>query len=141
MASTIFDGLEAPPAAKLLGWKLLALDIEAGTIEVEFDGKTAFVNSTGYIQGGFLAAMLDDTLGPITFAMTEGKTLGRTIDLHIHYLKPALPGRIVGLGKITQLGRRIAYLEGHLNDQDGNVVARATSSAMMFGYKHGNTST
>ena len=55
---------EPPPAARTLGWELLAVDPDAGTIEVAFAAGEAFLNPAGVIQGGFLAAMLDDTLGP-----------------------------------------------------------------------------
>jgi len=61
----VMEGRAAPPpAAVLLGWELIAVDPEAGTIEVAFTASEQFLNPVGAIQGGFLAAMLDDTLGP-----------------------------------------------------------------------------
>jgi acyl-coenzyme A thioesterase PaaI-like protein len=48
----------------LLGWELEAVDPDAGTIELSFTAREEFLNPAGYIQGGSLAAMLDDTLGP-----------------------------------------------------------------------------
>jgi acyl-coenzyme A thioesterase PaaI-like protein len=61
----VMEGRAAPPpAAILLGWELVAVDPEAGTIEVAFTASEQFLNPAGVIQGGFLAAMLDDTLGP-----------------------------------------------------------------------------
>jgi acyl-coenzyme A thioesterase PaaI-like protein len=59
---------EPPPAAVLLGWQLLSVDPDAGTIEVAFMATEQFVNLVGVVQGGFLAAMLDDTLGPALVA-------------------------------------------------------------------------
>ena len=53
-----------PPAAATLGFKLLEIDPARGTIRVQFEGKREFLNPLGVVQGGFLAAMLDDTLGP-----------------------------------------------------------------------------
>jgi acyl-coenzyme A thioesterase PaaI-like protein len=53
-----------PPAAVTLGWELVSVSPEDGTIEVAFTASEAFLNPAGFIQGGFLAAMLDDTLGP-----------------------------------------------------------------------------
>jgi hypothetical protein len=53
-----------PPAAELLGFKLVEIDPDAGTIEVGFTATEQFLNPAGTVQGGFLAAMLDDTLGP-----------------------------------------------------------------------------
>jgi acyl-coenzyme A thioesterase PaaI-like protein len=50
----------APPVAAALGWELVAVDPERGTIEVSFQACPEFVNPAGTVQGGFLAAMLDD---------------------------------------------------------------------------------
>src|ERR1700742_3255710 len=49
-----------PPAAVTLGWEMIDVDPEAGTIEVAFTAGSQFLNPAGVIQGGFLAAMLDD---------------------------------------------------------------------------------
>ena len=59
---------ELPPAAELLGFKLVEIDPDAGTIEVDFTATEQFLNPAGTVQGGFLAAMLDDTLGPALVA-------------------------------------------------------------------------
>ena len=65
----VMEGRAAPPpAAILLGWELVAVDPGAGTIEVAFTASDQFLNPAGVIQGGFLAAMLDDTLGPALVA-------------------------------------------------------------------------
>lgn len=56
--------LPQPPAARTLGMNLLHVDPETGVLEAEFDGKAEFTNPAGNIQGGFLAAMLDDAMGP-----------------------------------------------------------------------------
>ena len=68
-----------PPAAQLLGWELREIDPAAGTIAVAFDAGTRFTNPVGVVQGGFLAAMLDDTLGPALVA-TLGPDEFRTDD-------------------------------------------------------------
>jgi acyl-coenzyme A thioesterase PaaI-like protein len=51
-------------AAVTPGWELLAISPEEGTIEVAFTAGGAFLNPAGVVQGGFLAAMLDETMGP-----------------------------------------------------------------------------
>ncbi|WP_420608261.1 PaaI family thioesterase [Novosphingopyxis sp.] len=134
---TIFDDLPLPPAAQLLGWSLVALDPQAGTIEVEFDAKAAFTNPSGHVQGGFLAAMLDDTLGPAAFAMTGGKRTTTTIDLHLHFVRPVQPGRVTTRGRVVNLGARIAFLEGELFGPDGRLAATASASAMLVDYGSG----
>jgi acyl-coenzyme A thioesterase PaaI-like protein len=72
---------EPPPAAVLLGWQLLSVDPDAGTIEVAFTATEQFVNPVGVVQGGFLAAMLDDTLGPALVATLGPGEFAPTTDL------------------------------------------------------------
>ncbi|MGZ8312024.1 MAG: PaaI family thioesterase [Allosphingosinicella sp.] len=123
---SIFDDLPMPPVARTLGWTLRAIDPEAGTIEVGFTAGEAFLNPAGVVQGGFLAAMLDDTQGPAVFAMTGGEIYAPTIDFNISFLKPAPPGRFVGKARVVNLGRTIAFTEAELFDEAGDLVARAT---------------
>jgi uncharacterized protein (TIGR00369 family) len=129
--ATALDDLPAPPCARLLGWKVLAAKPKEGWIKVGFDARWEFTNPAGYVQGGFLAAMLDDTMGPAVFVHTEGRFFPPTIDMHISFLSPTRPGRLVGEGRVVQLGKSIAFMEGVLFDAAGNVVARATASARL----------
>ena len=48
-----------PPAAVTLGWQLIAVDPDAGTIQVAFRAAEQFLNPVDVVQGGFLAAMLE----------------------------------------------------------------------------------
>jgi len=129
--ATALDGLPAPPCARLLGWQMLAARPKEGWIKVGFDARWEFTNPAGYIQGGFLAAMLDDTMGPAVFVMSGGRLYSPTIDMHVSFLKPARPGRLVGEGRVVQLGKSIAFVEATLSDATGEPVARATCSARL----------
>ena len=63
------DGrLPPPPCAKTLGIEFVQIDGERGTVEVKFEAKPDFLNPAGNVQGGFLAAMLDDTMGPALYS-------------------------------------------------------------------------
>lgn len=117
-----------PPAAKLLGFELLAADPEAGTIEVAFTATDEFLNPFGAVQGGILAAMLDDTVGPALAARLGPDEMAVTTDLHVQYLRPAQPGRLVGRGRVVREGRDIGFLAGELVDGAGTVVATATAT-------------
>lgn len=121
--------LPPPPAAELLGWELIAIDPEQGTIEVAFKASDQFTNPVGVIQGGFLAAMLDDTLGPALVATLPPNQFAPTLDLHVQFLRPARPGRLVGHGRIVQRGRDVCFLAGELLNSDGKTVAVATATA------------
>jgi uncharacterized protein (TIGR00369 family) len=118
-----------PPAAMLLGFELISVDPQAGTIEVAFNATEQFLNPAGTIQGGLLAAMLDDTLGPALVATLSRGEWAPTTDLHVQFLSPAWPGRIVGSGRVVRRGGQVAFMTGELRDEGGNVVATATATA------------
>lgn len=122
------DDFPTPPCAETLGARILAADPEAGTLRVAFEGRPEFLNPAGSVQGGFLAAMLDDCMGPAVVVKSQGAFYPATIDLAVSYLAPARAGTIVGEGRVVQLGKTVAFLEGQLTDADGMVVARATAS-------------
>ena len=118
-----------PPAAKVLGWELVEVNPELGTIEVAFQAGNQFANPVGAIQGGFLAAMLDDTLAPALVATLAEDQFAPTLDLHVQFLRPARPGRLLGRGRIVQRGRDVCFLAGELAGPDGKPVAVATATA------------
>jgi uncharacterized protein (TIGR00369 family) len=126
----VMEGRAAPPpVAALLGWELVAADPEAGTIEVAFNATERFLNPIGVIQGGLLAAMLDDTLGPALVATLGPGQFAPTTDLHVQFLRPARPGRLTGRGRVVHRGKDIAFLAGELLDDSGQIVAAATATA------------
>ncbi|MBO9715200.1 PaaI family thioesterase [Sphingomonas sp.] len=123
---SIFDDFPTPSSARLLGWHVRAVDVAAQTIEIGFVADERFLNPGGTVQGGFLAAMLDDTQGPALFSATQGAVYAPTIDFHVVCLKPARPGRFVGKARVVSLGKTIAVTEAELFDERGALVARGT---------------
>ena len=132
MIKTALDDLAAPPSSKLLGWHLLDARPSDGWIRIGFDGKKEFCNPAGFVQGGILSAMLDDTMGPAVFVMTEGKLYTATVTMTVNFLAPARPGPIVGEADVTQLGKTIAFVAGRLMAADGTLLATATTSARLL---------
>lgn len=125
------DGLPRPPCAVLLGWEILDADPARGWVRIEFKGRPEFLNPAGFIQGGFLAAMLDDVMSPAAFIMGQGLRFTPTIDMTVSFLAPARIGLLVGEGQVVQLGRSIGFLEGRLWDANGVLVARSTATCRL----------
>ena len=132
-AGLFWDEMEGrtpmPPAARLLGRRVIEVDPEAGTITVEFSAREDFLNSAGTIQGGFLAAMLDSTLGPALRAMLGPGQFAATLELKVSFIRPAKVGELIGRGRVVHRGRSTAFLEGELRNADGQLVATATATA------------
>lgn len=120
--------LPQPAAAVTLGMSITYVNSESGVLEAEFDGKKEFTNPAGNIQGGFLAAMLDDTMGPaLACQLAEGE-FAPTLNLNVQFFSPAKPGRLRGVGRVEKRGAGICYLSGELLQGD-RVVAKATAIA------------
>jgi uncharacterized protein (TIGR00369 family) len=132
MVKTALDDLTPPPSARLLGWRLLNARPQEGWIKVGFDGKREFCNLAGFVQGGFLSAMLDPTMAATIIVMSEGKFYTSTVSINVNFLAPAKPGPIVAEAKVTQLGKTIGFVEGKLPAEDGTLLATATASERLL---------
>jgi uncharacterized protein (TIGR00369 family) len=128
--NSVFDNFPIPPAARLLGWELISERSEEGVIEIAFHPNETMLNPRGTVQGGIVAAMLDDTMGPALFSMTGGKVVASSVDLNVSFIRPVQPGRVLARGRVISKGRAIAFLEAELFDTEGKLLARATSSAV-----------
>jgi uncharacterized protein (TIGR00369 family) len=128
---SVFDSFNMPPISKLLGWRLIELKPEEGTIRVGFEGKPEFCNPSGFIQGGILSAMLDDTMGPAAFIMSGGKLYTPTITMTVNFIAPGKVGAFECEGKVVQMGKTVVFVEAKLMDEAGTLVATATCTSRL----------
>jgi len=127
----IQDGrLPQPPAAHTLGMEIRGVSADGSRIEIDFEGRPAFCNPAGHIQGGFLAAMLDDTMGPVLAATLARGEFAPTVNLNVSFARPAVPGRIYAMGRVVRRGGQICLLAAELY-QGGELLATATASAVI----------
>jgi uncharacterized protein (TIGR00369 family) len=125
---TILDRFATPPCATLLSLDILEADRDNGRVKIAFTAKPEFCNASGNVQGGFLAAMLDDCMGPAILIATNAQSFPSTIDLNVQFLAPAKPGRLIGKGRVVKIGNTIGFIEADLEDGSGRLIARATST-------------
>lgn len=126
-----------PPCAELLGWELIDQWPEEGRIEIAFHPSVAMLNPRGTVQGGFVTAMLDDTMGPALVTLTGGKEVPASLDITTTFIRPVMPGRVVAKGRVVSRTRSTAFLEAELFDTEGNLLARATSTARIMAMADG----
>jgi uncharacterized protein (TIGR00369 family) len=111
-----------------LGFELLELDAKAMTTRVRFDGRADFTNPAGYIQGGYLVAMMDDAIGMLATVKAGTAKFPSTVDLHTHFLRPVRVGVIEVAARLRNIGRAMIFAEAELFDARGKEAARATAS-------------
>jgi uncharacterized protein (TIGR00369 family) len=131
MDDALFGKFRRPPCADLLGLELLDHNPEQRWARFAFEGRPEFLNPAGFIQGGILSAMLDDTMGPTVLLSSRGTLFTATINLNVSFLQPAKPGRILSEGRVVSMGKTIAFVEATLSDAQGVKLAIGTSSARL----------
>lgn len=81
-------------------------------------------------HGGSISAMMDATMGvcALSQVIDENKVVS-TIEMKISFLAPArLDDILKGTAKIIKSGRRILFVEGLIEDQDGRKIAIASGT-------------
>jgi uncharacterized protein (TIGR00369 family) len=127
-----FGEMVMPAASKTLGWRMISIDAKKGEIELGFDGKAEFANPAGIIQGGMVAAMIDDAMASIVIAHFAMKKMPSTIDLHVHYLRPVRIGPVTVKAKIAERGRTTVFVEAELFESRGKRAAKASSAITLI---------
>ena len=90
----IAEGRNLPPAsARLLNWRFVRLDA-TGVLHCAFEPTEAFLNPAGLVQGGILAAMLDEAMSPVIAAVSRDNVFTQTLEMAT-CARPALAPSLV----------------------------------------------
>jgi uncharacterized protein (TIGR00369 family) len=124
------DGADSPHSS-LLGSEFLAFDEETATATMQFTVAREMTTWRGGVQGGLVAGYLDDVMGYAYVAMTGGEQAPLNLEISMQLLGLLPEGAtIIGKGRVVRGGRRVIFLEGELQTEEGQVLARATSTAI-----------
>ena len=124
------DGADSPHSS-LLGSEFVAFDEETATAPMRFTVLKQMTTWRGGVQGGLVAGYLDDVMGYAYVAMTGGEQAPLNLEISMQLLGLLPEGAtIIGKGRVVRGGRRVIFLEGELQTEEGQVLARATSTAI-----------
>lgn len=113
---------------------VVSFDEEASRIRVEFEAREEFLHAGGVIQGGFVSTWIDLSMAYAIHYKTDFKQTPLSLELKISFLNPAMPGKVFAEAWIVKMGRSIAFLEGHLLNESGEVIATGSSTVKLFTY-------
>jgi len=121
-----------PPIGDTLG---VALD------EVD-DGRAVFVgtpgpalyNPIGSVHGGYAATLLDSACGCAVHSRLQAHQAYTTLELKVAYHRgmTADTGRVRAIGTVLTMGRRVAFAEAKLLDEQDRLLASATSTLLVM---------
>lgn len=120
-----------PPSATVMGIRPLEADPERGFCRNAYDVPDSFGNVMGIVQGGFIAAMLDDTMAVGALFKLGGRFFLPTLELKANYLAPVPLGEVIAEGWLVHAGRTVAFLEGRIVGPDGQDRVTATATALI----------
>lgn len=117
------------PASTLLGIEPVAIDIEAGAARIAFNAGPSLCNKWGALQGGMVAAMLDDLMSIAAGLTLQWGQIVPTLEMKTSFLQPAPPERLVGEGCVVKRGASVVFLEARLEAPDGAPLATGSGTA------------
>jgi uncharacterized protein (TIGR00369 family) len=129
----VINGTAAPAGyTTLLGMRVTA--VGDGTATFEMPVTESLYNPNAMAHGGALSSLLDSAMG---FAVVS--TLGpgenfTTVDLTVNFIRPVTveSGMLRSIGRVIHRGRQIAVAEATCTDAAGQLVARASSTNLVF---------
>ena len=125
---TLLLSAPKPKCADLIPFKIIQCDKERGYVKVEFEEQPAFGNLFGYIQGGFLSAMMEVPVSLAGLLKTGAWLL--TIEMKTSYLAPAKIGPCIAEGQVLRSGQKIVFVEGRMWDNDGKLTVHVTATLL-----------
>lgn len=116
-----------PPIGWLLGFVLKVIEPGHAVFEMEVDQRHH--NPMGTLHGVY-CDLADAAMG-YAYAATleEGETF-TTVELKINFLRAVRQGRLIAEARVVKGGSALGYVECDVSDQDGRLVARASSTCM-----------
>lgn len=117
-----------PPCTETVGMRVTHVDQAKMTARFEFDAAPAFTNPTGAIQGGFIAAMLDEAMSSTAIIASNVTMNAPTLEMKVSFLRPLFVGKASAEARILKWGRSTCFIEAELYDPQGQLVAKASAT-------------
>jgi uncharacterized protein (TIGR00369 family) len=117
-----------PPVAELIGFELESAG--GGECVMSLEAQERHKNPMGTLHGGILCDLADGAMGMAFFSTLEEGESFTTLELKINYLRPFWTGRLVARGRVVSRGRTVGLTECDVEDVDGRLIARASSTCM-----------
>ena len=125
--------IPGPPAAQLIGFRLLS--IEPGKAVFEMEAGPQHANPMGTLHGGILCDLADAAMG-IAYASALGdEETFTTLELKINFLKPVWIARLRAEARVVKRGKTVGMVECDVTDEKGSLVARASSTCLTLAGK------
>lgn len=129
----IVDGrIDHPGMAHTLGFRLT--EVAAGRAVISGKTAAAYCNPNGTIHGAWPAALLDSCMGSAVHSMLPAGAGFTIVEFKIDFVRPVTidTGEVRAEGTVVKVGRQIGLADGVMRDSRGNVLAKGTTTCLIF---------
>jgi uncharacterized protein (TIGR00369 family) len=112
------------PYANLLGLEFVRA--ERGAAAFALDVRDELTRMGGILHGGAVVSLLDTAAAFAVHTVIDAEARTVTVDLTVHFLRPATRGRIEAHARVLRRGRRVCVLSVEARDADAEIVATST---------------
>jgi uncharacterized protein (TIGR00369 family) len=121
------DLLSPPPIFESMQGEFLEFKPESKMLKARFPVLETYLNPYGSMQGGMIAAAVDNVLGPLSVIVAPPNV---TRNLEMRYSRPAMPGMefIIVEAVFLHQEKRVLKFKASVRDPEGKLLARAKAT-------------
>ena len=121
-----------PPVYLAMGAEVVACDAAKGVLSVRFPLRAEYINAYGSVQGGIVAAAVDNVLGPLSMLVAPPNV---TRHLEMTYSRPVKPemGHILVHAKLVEREDRWLTFQAEVRSPEGLRLARSKAVHWIMG--------
>jgi uncharacterized protein (TIGR00369 family) len=113
-------------ATRTLGIKILELSEGRSLVEMEVDERLH--NMSGNMHGGIMADIADAAMGIAISTTISSDEDFTTMEMKISFFRPHVKGPLRAEGIVAKRGKRVAFAEAVLTNQQKQIVAKANGT-------------
>jgi uncharacterized protein (TIGR00369 family) len=123
---------DVPSIDRLLGLRFD--EVEHGRVVISLDTRPDFANPLGTVHGGIAAVLLDSAMGCAVHTTLPALVGYTTLELKVNYIRAASTNgqTLTATGTVIHCGRRTATAEGRVLDENGTLIAHATTTCIIL---------
>ena len=126
------DVVIPPPVFISMKAEFLTIDPENAMVEIKLPVPYSSLNPFGTMQGGIIAAAVDNAIGPLSMIVGP---ISFTRDMELKYRKPVKEDYeyIIVRATLTEKKDRRLYFSADVMDPDGNILVNAKAMNWIVG--------
>ena len=117
-----------PPCFTTMNAEFIAYESRS-SLTVDFPVTPNMLNPVGAMQGGFITAAIDNTMGPLSYLAL--RAAASTLDIHTQFVRAAHAGeRLTVTARVISMGPMTLVMAAEVRNGRGKLVASATANAL-----------